>query len=83
MKQGFRGVIASASLKRGHGCRVAGHHAKGIPRRDCLGLIEAVSSRRRPSGCRRRRFRGVIASASLKHLGPRVVVTPEGDDSEA
>ena len=60
---GFRGLIASASLKLGNafGSEV---NAKGIPRLDCLGLIEArrYEFQQIPTA----RFRGLIASASLK-----------------
>ena len=63
---GFRGLIASASLKP---CRLNAPcrgPARAIPRLDCLGLIEAVESRRRAADTIGR-FRGLIASASLKH----------------
>ena len=39
---------------------------RGIPRLDCLGLIEALSAL---SMMTHARFRGLIASASLKHGG--------------
>ena len=75
MDDRFRGLIASASLKRGYdrGWIVpvpdseACASASLIPRLDCLGLIEAVPVRPDlgPSGSDNR-FRGLIASASLK-----------------
>ena len=73
-------MIASASLKLVSKASLLPADCK-IPRRDCLGLIEARSPVPYPirdfAG-----FRGVIASASLKH---RVAACPgRGDqDSEA
>ena len=66
----FRGLIASASLKQGcQRTRLVPRVKYEIPRLDCLGLIEA----REVSGlCVRDSttgFRGLIASASLKHYG--------------
>ena len=42
----FRGVIASASLKREQRAQFTVEEWAGIPRRDCLGLIEARCRRR-------------------------------------
>ena len=74
-------MIASASLKR----RVRYFFTKMIsmiPRRDCLGLIEARGS---SAGIFRsiRRFRGVIASASLKPTESVALAIHRADDSEA
>ena len=66
--RGFRGLIASASLKRGVApSQSQPSNVEEFPRLDCLGLIEAPSRIMRPlvqpSDVR---FRGLIASASLK-----------------
>ena len=61
---GFRGLIASASLKQPRPGPLR-RGLPGIPRLDCLGLIEAT--RPAPHGSRAPfGFRGLIASASLK-----------------
>ena len=62
---GFRGLIASASLKHFF-LLVQISRRIEIPRLDCLGLIEA----RTDNGYvyEKTRFRGLIASASLKPL---------------
>ena len=80
---GFRGKLASASLKPrlllGHHVMHEGH---GIPRQACLGLIEAplrsFPLRSSPLG-----FRGKLASASLKQPFDRLGIRLCPLDSEA
>ena len=62
---GFRGLIASASLKPAYWNRMQLNDGP-IPRLDCLGLIEATAFRRIMALIDDHRFRGLIASASLK-----------------
>ena len=69
---GFRGLIASASLKRDHGRRLERCGSRKFPRLDCLGLIEAMMIPRcltNPA----RSFRGLIASASLKLISHHLI----------
>ena len=68
----FRGLIASASLKRHFPVEAADRRSERIPRLDCLGLIEAGHPSPRSSPGRRSGFRGLIASASLKRLRVRI-----------
>ena len=65
---GIRGVIASASLKLG-GTPCQDFSIAGYPRRNCLGLIEAIHGS--PQASSMSGIRGVIASASLKRRAAR------------